>query len=43
MDTLEEVQVINEFELAVNIRKSGLIEVNCSLSDLRFIFAVPTA
>jgi hypothetical protein len=38
----EEMQSINEFELAVHIIKNN-IDVNCNLSDIRFVFSVPTA
>lgn len=35
-------QLLNEFELSVSIIKQTT-EVNCILSDMRFVFAVPTA
>ena len=33
---------VNEWELQLKIQKST-IDLNCSIQDLRFVFAVPTA
>ena len=35
---------INQFELQFSLTAhNGAIDINCALSDIRFVFAVPTA
>jgi hypothetical protein len=38
-----EKYMLNEFDLSVTILDQSNIDVVCTLSDMRFVFALPTA